>query len=42
MRDYAPWLIFGDRGYWSAWAYLSAWYQPCRTLIRGIPWEDTQ
>lgn len=39
---YASWLIFGPQCEWSWRALLAARYQPCKTLIRGRPWEDTQ
>lgn len=39
---FAEWVIFGPQGMWKLLALWSAAFQPCRTLIRGLPWEDTQ
>lgn len=36
------WLIHGPQSAWQYWAYLAAAFEPCRTLIYGPPWQDTQ
>lgn len=36
------WWLYTAPDWWEWYALRAAWYSPCRPLIHGPPWEDTQ